>query len=299
MIAFFESGRLGNQLLQYAVLRDAFPNHRLLFFGLAALRDGFRCERSSFVTVDPSRRATFGFLRRLFTLLAKARVISEAEERRDGGDCGLVVRHGLLRSLILVRPSYFHHARFERCIPATLAIDPGVQAAARRFVTAHAGGRTPIFLHVRRGDYLHFPDPEAPAALPASWILRALDHVRALIPRPIVFVCSDDLEWVRQTLASATDAVFCERGELGDLAVMASCAAGVLSPSSFSWWGAFFARRALDATGRTGLFVAPRYWIGHRKREWYPTGYEFSWITYLEPVECVVRAIGQDRRDGR
>jgi hypothetical protein len=62
---------------------------------------------------------------------------------------------------------------------------------------------------------------------------------------------------------------------------MASCEGGVLSASSFSWCGAHLARRSLASRGLTGTFIAPRYWVGHRRGEWYPFGYKFPWITYL------------------
>lgn len=280
---FFESGRLGNQLLQYAVLRSRFPAAQLHFFGLDALRRAVACERTRFVPDGGRWHWPVRLLRRALGALATLRLIGVAHEVREGGDCRLELRPGLLRSLVLVRPAWFQHAVFESSIDASLDLDAVVRNAARRYLDdelrARGGDLQPVFVHLRRGDYLSFPDPAAPAALGREWTLAALDELRAHLPHPLWVVCSDDLPYARALLAGQ-DAVFCDRGEIGDLAVMSMCQAGILSPSTFSWWAARLARMRLAALGRDGLFLAPRCWVGHRRGEWYPAGFEFPWIHY-------------------
>jgi hypothetical protein len=281
LVIFFESGRLGNQLLQYAVLRDLFADHRLVFFGCDSLRKAVRCERTWFIPATRWLRPVTSLLCRLIDRLAAFGVIGEAQEQYDDDTCRLATRKGRLHTVVLVRPSYFQHPAFEQSLTAKLELDAEVMRAAGDFVSRHASGdRAPVFLHVRRGDYLSFPTREAPAVLSADWVLAALAELRKAVPRAIVFACSDDQEWVRSLLGEADDIVYCGRGEVGDLAVMALCIGGVLSASSFSWCAAFLAHGALAKRGRTGVFIGPRYWVGHRRREWYPAGFVFPWISY-------------------
>ncbi len=279
LVIFFESGRLGNQLLQYAVLRTGFDG-RLLFFGGDSLRRAVPCERTWFFPGGRGWNPVWHVARSLLGWLAAARIVGEAREQRDGEDCRLAIRPGLLRAIVYARESFFQHAAFEAHFAAALTLDRNATSEAARFVAHHAAGRVPVFLHVRRGDYLAFPTPAAPAAVSAQWILAALSLLRVSIPRAMVFVCTDDQQWVRELLR-ADEVVYCDHGELVDLAVMAACEGGVMSASSFSWCGAFLARQSLAAQGRTGLFIAPRYWIGHRRGEWHPAGFRFPWITYL------------------
>ncbi len=282
-VFFFESGRLGNQLLQYAVLRGLYPAAQLTFFGLGALRRAVPVRHVSFGPADAGRASPAGLARRLLGALATLRLISEAHEVRDGDDTRFECRTGLFPRWVLVRPSYFQHACFEPLIAPGFDLDRGALADARRFLQEQgvaAAGRTPVFVHLRRGDYLHFPSPEAPAALTREWTLAALQTVRRELPAARWVVCSDEMDHVREWF-TGDDAVFCERGELGDLAVMSLCDAGVLSPSSFSWWAAWLARRRLATRGEVGLFVAPRHWCGHRLGRWYPAGFTFGWIRYL------------------
>jgi hypothetical protein len=281
LVIFFESGRLGNQLLQYAVLRDRFAGQRLLFFGCDSLRAAVQCEQTWFVPLRARWRLATGLLRRVLERLAAVGLIGEGQERRDGVRCWFDVQRGLVPAIVLVRPSYFLHPAFERSILEVLELDAVALRAAGEFVTQHSAGRPAVFLHVRRGDYLSFPSPQEAAALSADWILGALGRLRASVPQAMVFACTDDPAWVRGLLAGAADVVHCDRGELGDLAVLATCVGGVLSPSSFSWCGALLAHRTLLAQGRAGIFIAPRYWVGHRRGQWYPAGFEFPWITYL------------------
>lgn len=282
-VFFFESGRLGNQLLQYAALRSMYPAAQLMFFGLGSLRRAVPVRGVTFGPADIGRASLAGLSRRLLGVLASLRLISVAYEVRDEDVTRFERRAGLFGRWVLVLPSYFQHACFEPLIAPGFDLDPGALADARRFLQEHgatAPGRTPVFVHLRRGDYLHFPSAEAPAALTREWSLAALDAIRRQLPAARWVVCSDDMAHVREWFAG-DDAVFCERGELGDLAVMSLCHAGLLSPSSFSWWAAWLARQRLAERGETGLFVAPRYWCGHRLGRWYPAGFTFEWIRYL------------------
>jgi hypothetical protein len=287
MVVFFEAGRLGNQLLQLAVLCDAFPRQRLVFFGLQTLRQAVAVERAWFVPHRGRMGKPAAAVRWLIDGLAALRLVGEAWEQRDGDGAVLARRRGLLPGLVRLRPSFFQHAAFEPAVERSLArglqLRPAVLAQARHWLEAQAGRGPVLFLHLRRGDYLRFPDPATPAVVDDDWVFGALAELRRTHPDAPVVVCSDDLPYARQLLAADAGVHFCDRGELGDLAVMSLCDGGVLSPSTFSWWAACFARqrwRDAGAAGAAPRFIAPRFWVGHRRGAWYPEGFQFSWIDY-------------------
>jgi hypothetical protein len=287
MVLFFEAGRLGNQLLQCAVLRGAFPGQRLCFFGLQALQQAAWVERAWFVPHRGRMAKPAAALRWLLDALVALRLVGEAWEQRDGESAVLARRRGLLPGLVRVRLSFFQHAAFEpaveRAVPTSMALRPEVLAEARRWLMEQGVNGPALFLHLRRGDYLQFPDPATPAVVDDAWVFESLTELRRTRPGAPVVVCSDDLPYARALLAQHGAVVFCDRGELGDLAVMSLCDGGVLSPSTFSWWAAFFARqrwRAAGATGAAPHFIAPRFWVGHRRGAWYPEGFHFPWIDY-------------------
>ena len=135
-----------------------------------------------------------------------------------------------------------------------------------------------VFLHVRRGDYLTWPTPDAPAALPTSFFSRGLIELRKKLPATEVLVFSDDPEFV-------THNTFFKKFQnlaltpLETFLTMAQACGGIISPSSFSYWA------ALVATERgqfTSSFIAPLYWVGWRREQWWPKKIYNSKFQYLE-----------------
>ncbi len=282
MMVFFEAGRLGNQLMQYAALRGRFPQERLLLFGFQSLRAAVDCERTWIVPHRGRLAKPVVALRWFLERLVHWRLAGDAWEEADSTRADVTQRPGLLRGLQRMRVAFFHHPAFVARAPVSLRLKPALEHQARQWLDEHVGAERPaLFLHLRRGDYLHYPDPQAPAVLDDGWVLAAVAHLRQVCGAWPLVVCSDDLPHSRRLLQGQPDVVFCDQGEVGDLAVMAACDGGVLSASSFSWWAAFLALRRLNlAADAAPRFIAPRFWIGHRRGTWYPEGFHFSWIDY-------------------
>ena len=54
----------------------------------------------------------------------------------------------------------------------------------------------------------------------------------------------------------------------------------ILSASSLSFCGAYISYLE-NYSKINGVYLAPKYWIGHRKKEWYPKTFKNDWITYM------------------
>ena len=54
--------------------------------------------------------------------------------------------------------------------------------------------------------------------------------------------------------------------------IMKNCDGGILSPSTFAWWAAYFSQKK--------IFYAPEYWHGHRKKKFHPQGFKTSFLNY-------------------
>ena len=159
-----------------------------------------------------------------------------------------------------------------------LTFRPEVTAAAERFLCERLGGvaAEPLaFVHVRRGDYLThsvgrkptglgWVDGGTPVALPAAWYRERMEELRDALPGVRFVLVGDDPTWADRELAGP-DTVTSNLDAGTDLALLARCDAGILSASSFAWWGAWFAQRQSD-----GPFLAPLHWLGHAVGEWWP-----------------------------
>ena len=77
-----------------------------------------------------------------------------------------------------------------------------------------------------------------------------------------------------------TSSIFISNNESEiDLSIMSLCSDGILSPSSFAWWGALYAK---NYNQNDNYFIAPKYWAGHRMKKWFPKNFHSEWITYVE-----------------
>ena len=101
-----------------------------------------------------------------------------------------------------------------------------------------------VALHIRRGDYLNkknTPKGYNEQAL-AQYYQRAIRYIISRVRNPIFYVFSDDIKWCEKNIETfGYDKKFVqnnkEKGDLLDLYCISSCRHGIMSPSTFSWWG--------------------------------------------------------------
>ena len=120
-----------------------------------------------------------------------------------------------------------------------------------------------IFLHIRRGDYLKFPN---------YWFLPSIEYYKRAIQilKPIkpVIIVSNDNSWVQSHPYFSDTRYFeiFEGNEIETLAVMSLCTSGAIcANSSFSWWGAF-----LGAHSERNNVIVPRIWVGDNVHSLFP-----------------------------
>lgn len=103
-------------------------------------------------------------------------------------------------------------------------------------------GRSPVCVHVRRGDFVGNP---VHGLCSIDYYHTAMRLMRSMIERPVFVILSDDPGWCARHFGREADALVADApAEPDALAVMCGCTAFVLSNSTFGWWGAWLA----DAT---------------------------------------------------
>lgn len=279
MLIFKESGRLGNQLFQYAALKTLRPEeNELILLGFEALQSVFDGIDAKVVNSDSSRleRSLYYRLYHYSASLARKGIVSEIRESRDSPK--LIESRGLLKNVHFVEESYFQgEAFFDSSSITSLSLKPELLDSAKRIIELTAQGKTPIFIHIRRGDYLIWPSKTSPAILPASYYQKCIDIVCARISNPFFIFASDDYYYVKDVFGGLDSSYISSKSALEDFALMTQCDGGILSASSFSWWAAYFAKTQSSSK----LFIAPKYWAGHAEQVWYPAFIESKFLTYI------------------
>jgi hypothetical protein len=147
-----------------------------------------------------------------------------------------------------------------KLLPALRPRSPLSRGAEALIAKAHS--KNVAFIHVRRGDYLHFMGEEG--ALPVSYFSRAIAKIQETgkaIEHWLIF--SEDNEWAQANLGFVPNAEIVNHQstnrDIEDLMVMKSCSAGIIANSSYSWWGA-----ALGDHPDRPIITPDRYWKDSR-----------------------------------
>lgn len=283
MIINFESGQLGNQLFQYCALKRYQPESALYLIGMQSLK-------STFIGVEVAGGTVLDLLierfirrlgiNRLDTLARKLQLIGLIEEYRTVTGSEFKVNNGLLRNVYYCDTSYFQSENMvDPSVTDKLELRPELLEYASNICINFPHDRTEtFFVHVRRGDYTYWPSRISPAVLPLRWYLKQMELIRSNYAKPFFVVVSDDVPYATEMFFSYSDVFVSNESKEVDFALMTQCdGGGILSASSFAWWGAYFARRI----NSSALFIAPLHWAGHREGRWIPEGIETSWLKYI------------------
>jgi hypothetical protein len=286
MVLFMESGRLGNQLFQYAALRTlAGRDESLVLMGFDMLRRVFVNPEAVFLMRNGSVAYRIGKRIRpvVEKFLWRHPAVTLIGEDFVGDRCEVRVLPARISVLRYCCTAYFQsEALFDEAVVTRLRINEELVASARAVLAESVpGDRLKVFVHVRRGDYVRWPSSEVPAAIPIAWYERCMNQMRTRHPGVFFIMCSDDPAYLLEHFGEAKDVFISRAGEEEDFVLMSQCDAGILSASAFSWWAAYFVRhRRGDAS-----LLAPEYWIGHREKRWFPIGVQARFLEYI-PVPC-------------
>jgi hypothetical protein len=135
---------------------------------------------------------------------------------------------------------------------------------------------SPIFLHVRRGDYVN--SQNAHPVCPVEYYKEALTHFDDEVP---VLVFSDDINWCQEQELFAGDRFMlseynekypqsCDTNDgkqnalipYFDMCMMTLCSGGIMANSSMSWWGAWL------ISNPTQPIIAPKQWFGEQYKDY-------------------------------
>jgi hypothetical protein len=281
MIIFFENGQLGNQLFQYCGLRQYFREHRLVFFGCSSLQNSFNIIDAIFIKLK-SNSFLYKVLKKIFLFLLKFRFLGEIKEIIVNNNTKLYVRKGLLWNIFIADQIYFQHSSFINKIINPPGIKKKYVILAKNWLIKKGGFKKKsnlVFVHIRRGDYLIWPDLNFPAVLDLGWYKKNMLNIKNRLKKPIFVIMGDDTLYLRDVFKESKNLIISNNLPEIDLSIMSLCSYGILSASSFAWWGAFYARCKQK---KKTTFLAPKYWAGHRKKKWFPINFRTNWITHIE-----------------
>ncbi len=247
-------GGLGNQLFCYAAAR------RLAIVNNAELRidhlSGFKSDkygrqyalynfnipqnlvspRETFVSYGRISRALVRRLSR-FIPFSWRPYLTEEQNDFDERLINLKLRGNVYLEGYWQCEGYFKdvHQQIREDLKMILPISPYTVAISRHIEQVEA-----ISVHVRRQQIDHLLDPD--------YYFRAVEYMKARIPKPHFFVFSDSPAWAQATLrfnAPVTYVTQASGDDSGciDLWLMSLCKHFIIANSTFGWWGAWLGKK--------------------------------------------------------
>lgn len=283
MIIFPQCGRLGNQLFQYQGIRKYFQGHQIIFCGFDQLYSSCDDLAGIFPFLESSTlRPLLKYASALLILFARVRLLSQIVEDTNTDHYQIFVRRGIIWNILVPINVFFQHSDTFGAFNQLPKLRSSLRDKAYGWLIAQ--GIDPlkelvVFLHVRRGDYLTWPSKSSPAALNLSWYSSAINFIQHRYGNCIFLAMGDDPLYLYDVFDKHSGFLISENSPSFDLALMSWCSHGILSASSFAWWGAMYSK---SLTSLGSCFLAPRYWAGHRSKEWFPCALITDKITFID-----------------
>jgi hypothetical protein len=119
-----------------------------------------------------------------------------------------------------------------------------------------------VSLHVRRGDYANTPETLSTQGLCSlDYYRSAIHYISENIDKPVFFIFSDDISWVKNNLKIDFNCRYVEHNRgadsYNDMRLMSLCDHNIIANSTFSWWGAWL------NSNLNKLVIAPQAWLAN------------------------------------
>jgi hypothetical protein len=266
MIVYYTpGGRLGNQIFQLAFLLSVASPGEICV--ISRMESALGLFKHGLKTLHIPKGPLYKIFDKivvplLLKPLCRLRVVTFLFEEAGR----LTERRGILSGIRVVS-GYFQSESFVKAaVNGGLEIKPLVSERARAFLKSigAAAECKPVFVHVRRTDYLDYDIlGKKNPSLPLSYYEKTIQWFIDNIDKPCFIFLGDDPEFVYKQLSWVVEKHISHNDARTDFALMTLCAGAVLSNSSLAWWGARFMRNPVKV-------FAPKYWLGWKSRRWYP-----------------------------
>lgn len=288
MILFLADGRLGNQIFQYVFLKNRQKNNeRIIVAGFDELKEVF--EVNDFILLKKNRflyAFLYHIVKPVMIFLAEKKIISSIAvdheillEKYTREATTFKAQNGFFKSFSFVKSGFFQsEVFFNKHFVQTLKIKEKYLMAADAFLKSIPEDTYNIFVHIRRGDYKNFSVYGKTAILPMNYYEDQITWFLENRRNCFFIFLSDDPEFIEKNFNYLDNKMISYSNHYGtDLSIMTKCKSAILSPSSFSWWGAYLMTEK-------DIVFSPEYWLGFNSKVEYQKG---SSLSFSEKISII------------
>jgi hypothetical protein len=275
IIYFSSGGRLGNQIFQLAFLLSVARRGETCL--LSRMNGALALFQHDLSVMDIPEGIIYKIFDKvlipfLLRPLAWLRILGSFKEEQGR----IRQRRGLLPRVRIIFGYFQSESFIAPEVFARMQLKPAVLEKAREFMNGLATGTQPVFVHVRRTDYLTYlvfdkMDP----TLPLSYYNKTIRWFMHNMTAPMFIFVGDDLDYVQKNFQWVREKVISHNDPVTDLAVMTCCRGAILSNSTLAWWGAKLIEKPVKV-------FAPKFWLGWKSSRWYPEGIQPAFADCIE-----------------
>ena len=265
MILFLSDGRLGNQLFQYAFLNTiAQENEKILTVNMDQFVNKFDINNNNFIHVKTNKYTKFiikKFVKSFILFLIKLKLIGYIKQNKsDTSPLPSFTENKGLLPFRLVETNFFQSEKFFNPTKIDFTLKTDSLKLANEILESISSDYTKVFIHVRRGDYIFekYFDKQG-IDLPKQYFLDAIAKIKEEVKNPFFVFLSDDIGFVECCFENIENKYISRNNMAVDLALMSLCEYGIVSNSSFSWWGAYMMKNRKKV-------IFPKYWYGWKSK---------------------------------
>jgi hypothetical protein len=152
---------------------------------------------------------------------------------------------------------YFRHLNDE--IQEKFVLKNDMSDEAKVYKTLIIQNDKSISIHFRRGDYLKPNCSEFHGNLTLEYYQKALQLVVDKIGGGVLFIFSDDIEWVKENFVTGLESYYISLSTHEDIVLMSLCKHNIIANSGYSWLGSYF------NDNENKIIIAPKQWVADKE----------------------------------
>jgi len=280
MILSIQNGRLGNQIFQYFFFKNiAKSNEKIFLFGFDDLKNLIEDDQLYFITSKNNIICKFliKIKWKIDKFFLKFKILNYIYEDYTSKENKIVHLKGIIPQITYIN-GFFQNQRFiKKKNFNNFNIKKGLINDAKKEISKLKKDVNTkiIFVHLRGGDFKYWPSKKKPAILPVKWYLRCIKNINHIYKNNkiiFIFFTDDKKFFFNKKIFILNKYVFIKQNLINNFLMMSLSDGGILSPSTYSWWPAFMS----FSKNKNRIFFAPKYWIGHRSKEYFPKNFEYT-----------------------
>lgn len=273
MIIIIENGQFGNQLFQFNYcLKIANSDEKIVFIGFDDLSKFLKKSKYFFFFKKKNLltkiiiKFRIPFIK-IINISKIAKTIIQTYKNQN-----ISKQNGLFNFLTFVEGHFENEKFVNKNFEKYIKISP-IENKAKKFLEKikRNNKQKIFFIQIRLKDAIYGIDKNYPSVLPLRWFFKCKNILKKKYKHSLFVFLSDDLDFLKKNLNK--NEIYVKNDDpFFSFYIIKNCDGGILSPSTFAWWGAYLSKKK--------IFYAPKFWHGHRKKILRPQTFISSFLTY-------------------